>query len=51
MLEESFTSFIRHPDKSRGLLNSFDAGSTAQIALIEWILACAGMTMSGVGTQ
>jgi hypothetical protein len=37
----------RHPDESRGLLNSLHAISAAQISLIHWVPAFAGMTGGG----
>jgi hypothetical protein len=35
----------RHPGESRDPLNSINAGSAAQIALIQWVPAFAGMTV------
>jgi hypothetical protein len=36
--------YYRHPGESRDPLNSFSAISAAQIALIEWAPAFAGVT-------
>ena len=36
---------IRHPGENRDPLNSFHASSTAQISLVQWIPAFAGMTV------